>query len=372
MELSPFGVERWLARYEFRVPYNIAESCAEPLSLAELAELANLSGSPMSSELRLAYVDAAGSPELRSAIAAAYPGAAPDDVLVTIGAIEANFLALAVLCGPGDRVVVAVPAYQQLHEVPRAQGADVAFWPLRREDQWRPDFDHLRRLLQVRTKAVVVNFPNNPTGVSLTPVELGHLTALCAEHGAVLHSDEVYRGLPALGRPEQPSAWGMGQTAVVGSLSKAYGLPGLRIGWLLAPAGIRERAQEMRDYTSICPPAPSEALAMAALRARPAILERQRQHAAANRALVEQVLQASGGRLDWVPPEEGVVGCVRLRANVPARDFATRLAEEYGTLVVPGDCFGLEGCCFRLGFGYQRERLAAGLERLLHCAASVS
>lgn len=367
MQLAPFGVERWLARYEFAVPYNIAESCARPLSLAELAELA---GGGLAGDLRLGYVDAAGGPRLRAAIAGLYPGAVADDVVVTVGAIEANFLALAALCGPGDRVVVAVPAYQQLHEVPRAQGADVALWPLRREDGWRPDLDALRPLLRRRTKVVVVNFPNNPTGAT---ADLRALAALCAEHGAILHSDEVYRGLPAPGHVPQPSAWAAGgpAVAVVGSLSKAYGLPGLRVGWLLAPPALRARAQEIRDYTSICPPAPSEALAVAALGARDVILDRQRRHAAANRAMVEAALAATDGRLDWVAPEEGVVGCVRCACDLSARDFATRLAEERGTLVVPGDCFGLEGCCFRLGFGYERERLAAGLERLVALAAEV-
>jgi aspartate/methionine/tyrosine aminotransferase len=361
VHLTPFAVERWLARYERTVPYNIAESCAQPLTLADLGGMAP--------DLRLGYGDGAGGAELREAIAALYPGATADDVLVTVGAIEANFLALAALCGPGDRAVVAVPAYQQLYEVPRGQGAEVALWPLRREDGWRPDLDALRRLLQRRTKLVVVNFPNNPTGAT---GDLPRLAALCAEQGAVLHSDEVYRGLPAPERAPQPSAWGAGGPAVVvGSLSKAYGLPGLRVGWLVAPPAVRARAQEIRDYTSICPPAPSEALALAALRAREAILDRQRRHAAANRALVEAALAASGGRLDWVAPEEGVVGCVRCACDLPARTFATRLAEERGTLVVPGDCFELDGCCFRLGFGYEREKLAAGLARLVALAAEV-
>jgi aspartate/methionine/tyrosine aminotransferase len=370
LRLPPFAVERWLARYEFRVPFNVAESCARPLTVAELGELAGAEAGL--AWLRLGYVDAAGQPELREAIAALHPGARADDVLVTMGAIEANFLALAALCEPGDRVVVAVPAYQQLYEVPRGQGAQVVFWPLRREDGWRPDFDLLRDLLARPTKLVVVNFPHNPTGVALTPAELAELAEVCAQRGALLHSDEVYRGLPAPGRTPQPSAWsGGGGVTVAGSLSKAYGLPGLRLGWLLAPPAVRQRAQEIRDYTSICSAAASEALGLLALRGRSAILARQREHAASNRALVEAALAQSGGRLDWVPPQEGVVGCVRCACELTGRDFATRLAEAHGTLVVPGDCFGLDGCCFRLGFGYETDRLAGGLERLLAFARSL-
>ena len=361
MRLSPFGVERWFDAHEARARHNIAESCARPLGLDELLSIAGATAP----RVRLAYQPSAGRADLRAAIAALYPLASADDVLVTIGAIEANFLALSALSGPGDRVIALVPTYQQLYEVPRAQGARVDFWRLRPENRWQPDLDELRHLLREPASLVVINLPNNPTGVAVDRAFLAELAGLCRERGALLYSDEVYRGLSLRAAVGQPSAWEVapGECVVVGSLSKAYGLPGLRTGWLLAPGDIRRRAHEIRDYTSISSSALSEELALLAIGARDRILALQRAHALANLRLVEDCLASSDGRLSWVPPDEGVVGFVRYRAGLPSAELGRRLVEEAETLVVPGECFGVEGH-FRLGFGYDTSALQAGLDRL--------
>jgi len=369
LRLTPFGVERWFDAHEARARYNIAESCARPLGLDELLRIAGAAPRP---NTRLGYQPSAGRADLRASIAALYPGASADDVLVTVGAIEANFLALSALAAPGDRVIALVPTYQQLYEVPRAQGARVDFWQLGLEDAWRPDLDALRRLLREPASLVVVNFPNNPTGVAVDRSFLADLAGLCRERGALLYSDEVYRGLRLRGEIGQPSAWEVapGECVVVGSLSKAYGLPGLRIGWLLAPPDVRRRAHEIREYTSISSSAISEELALLALGARERIISLQREHALANLRLVEDCLAASDGRLSWTSPDEGVVGFVRYRASLPSRELGRRLVDEASTLVVPGECFGVEGH-FRLGFGYETPTLAAGLDRLSHLVAAL-
>lgn len=361
MRLTPFGVERWFDAHEARARYNIAESCARPLGLEELLRVAG--GNAPS--VRLGYQPSAGRAELRAAVAALYPRAGADDVLVTTGAIEANFLALSTLSAPGDRVIALFPTYQQLYEIPRAQGALVEFWRLRPESGWRPDLDELRQLLREPARLVVVNFPNNPTGAAVDRAFLAELAGLCRERGALLYSDEVYRGLNLRYQVGQPSAWEVapGECVVVGSLSKAYGLPGLRTGWLLAPREVRRRAHEVRDYTSISSSALSEELALLALGARERLLALQREHALANLRLVEGCLAASEGRLSWTPPDEGVVGFVRYRARLPSAELGRRLVDEAETLVVPGECFGVEGH-FRLGFGYETSTLAAGLDRL--------
>lgn len=389
MHLTPFAVERWFNEYEFRTPIDIGESCARPLRVEELLTFSSaICPTPDLNAVRLGYIESDGRADLRAAIAALYPGARAEDVLITGGAIEANFLALAALSGdptsgtgvsagpernfqPGDRVICAVPTYQQLFEVPRAQGARVSFWHLRPENGWLPDLDELRDLFRERTKAVIINFPNNPTGSAIDQAFLEAVAELCGEQGALLYSDEVYRGLPLASETGQPSVWNTraGDRAVVGSLSKAYGLPGLRVGWLVAPPWLRRRAHEIRDYTSISSPALSEELALLAIAAQPAIFAAQRDHARRNLALVERTLAQSEGRLSWVVPREGVVGFIRYTADLPSRDFCRRLAEEYGTLVVPGDCFAADDPLafdryFRLGFGYETAKLEAGLTQL--------
>jgi aspartate/methionine/tyrosine aminotransferase len=222
-----------------------------PPSLAALP----LHRSVAESGLCLAYGDPDGAEALRAAVAALYPGARAKDVLITAGATEANFLALSTLCERGDRVIVAAPTYQPLYEIPRARGATVSVWHLRPENNWRPDLAELRRLFERPAQLVIINFPNNPTGATVDREFLEATFSLCREHGALLYADEVYRGLALSGAASQPSSWELtaGETVAVGSFSKTYGLPGLRVGWMLAPPHVRAAVRRTRAYTSISP-----------------------------------------------------------------------------------------------------------------------
>lgn len=342
--------------------YNLAESCVLP---PRLQDLPTPGQQPDDFARCLGYGDPNGSWALRAAVAALYVGARPEDVLITAGGTEANFLALSALCGPNDRVVIAAPTYQPLHEVPRAQGARVDVWPLRPEDGWRPDLDELRHLLRQPAQLVIINFPNNPTGATVD-LEFLHATAdLCHQNGALLYADEVFRGLPLGSQIGQPSVWDVapGTCVLVGSLSKTYGLPGLRVGWLIAPEHVRASARRIRDYTSICSSVLSEAMAVQVLGAGETLLLAQRAHAQRNLEHVAAFLANEDGRLRWQPPREGTIGFVRYSAQLPSRCFARRLAEQWQTLVVPGACFGQEPY-FRLGFGGETTALLRGLHRL--------
>lgn len=379
--IAPFAVERWFARYEFKVTYNLAESCVLPLRVEELLALAGggdgAAATATALNTRLGYIESDGLPALREAVAGLYPTARPDperEVLLTVGAIEANLLGLSALAEPGARLVVAVPTYQQLYEVPRAMGARVDFWPLQPELGWLPDLDHLRQLLQEPARAVVVNFPNNPTGVMPPAAWLAEFVGICRERDVLIYADEVYRGLTLTEGEEPPPSLrelAPERVVAVGSLSKAYGLPGLRTGWLVAPRALRQRAAEIRDYTSICGPALSEHLALLALAGRRQLWDRGRRHARQNLALVQAFLADHPDLFSWRRPDQGVVGFVRLHLPLSAAEFAERLAEEQSTLILPGTTFEREGY-FRLGFGYETAKLQAGLERLGALARSLA
>ena len=342
---------------------NLADSCSLPPRLDDLPLLPAADRSPSC----LGYGDPDGAEPLRSAVAALYPGALPEDVLITAGATEANYLALSALCEPGDRVIVATPTYQPLYEVPRARGATVEFWRLRPEDGWHPDLSELRHLLNSiqPTRLVILNFPNNPTGASVDRAFLQMASELCRKHGALLYADEVYRGLSLSSVAGQPSAWEItpGECVVVGSLSKTYGLPGLRIGWLVAPEHVRTGVRRMRAYTSISPSVLSEEMAVRVLDAGAELLAAQRSHVRRNLAHMEAFVQEETNRLSWVPPVEGTVGFVRYASQLPSSEFARRLAEQWRTLVVPGACFGYEQHV-RVGFGGDTRGLTHGLRQL--------
>jgi aspartate/methionine/tyrosine aminotransferase len=360
--MKPFLVERWFAKYEFSVSYNIAESCIQPLSLPEICSIAGLDPSILLGSEPIGYVDAAGSPELRRAIAGLYPGTTAGQVLVTSGAIEANYLLHSSLIEPGDMVICQFPAYQQLYEVARSRGADVRLWRLYRENQFHPDVDDLKNLARGPVKLIVVNNPHNPTGAVLSAEEMQGVLDIARRSGAFLHVDEVYNGI-FYDKPV-PSARLMGaDVAVTSSMSKVYGLPGARIGWVAGPEPIVQKCSELRDYTSICPAMLSERLSLTVLRNRDAFLRRSADLASRNYAIVRDWMDKCAAIVSWAPPKGGVVCFPWYHADTGSEAVSRRLAEEQDVLVLPGTCFEHEGH-FRLGFGYRTDRLVEGLSRL--------
>ena len=360
--IKPFGVERWFAKYEFTTEINIAESCVKPLTPAELCAIAGLDVAGLLGDEPIGYVDAAGSPGLRTLISGMYPGSGPEEVLVTHGAIEANFVLHSALVEPGDIVICQFPAYQQLFEVARSRGADVRFWRLRPEDGFLPSIDDLRALAKGRVRLIVLNSPHNPTGVVLDTARLREIIDIADRCGAMVHVDEVYHGI--FYRPPVPTARALDPRVIVtSSMSKAYGLPGVRLGWVSAPAGVIDACVVVRDYTSICPSYLSERVSSTVLERRDAFLARSLSLANTNFNLVKEWMAANSEFVSWVPPEGGVVCFPAYASPLRSEPFCSRLAEERGVLLVPGTCFDTEGR-FRLGFGYGTEKLREGLSRL--------
>ena len=367
MRIPPFELERFQSVHEHRVEINLTESGVEPL---EVRELLGPDAAGVLLDEPLAYTQSNGTPELRAAVAATLPGATEDHVLVANGGAEANFVACWRLIEPGDEVVVMQPNYGQVQGLAEGFGAIVRPWPLREEraapaSRWAPDVDELRALVTDRTKLIAVCNPNNPTGARLTEAEVAAVCEVAGRHGAWVLSDEIYRGVERDG-VETPTVWGRTERVIVtGGLSKAYGLPGLRIGWAAAAPPMAADLWSRRDYTTIAPSALSDRLARHALAPdrRTALLERTRRMIAANFPIVVAWLDAHAGNLAWVPPEAGAMAFVRYHQDIGSTALANRLRETEGVLVVPGDHFGLDGY-LRIGYGGRAASLREGLARL--------
>lgn len=363
-----------MTRWETEVAYDLAESGIKPMTVAELLALDGDDARQQLLDVSLGYSEARGTLALRRQIAALYRDTTPDNVLVTTGAIEANFLLFSVLVEPGDRVIVVDPAYQQLQSVPRGLGAEVLPWRLRPESKFRYDLDELDRLAGNRAKLIVINSPHNPTGSVLNQEELQRVYAVAARAGASLLSDEAYRWLELPGRESFAGpARDLGPRGIsVGTLSKPFGLPGLRLGWLVAPEEVVAACWSQRDYLSLSPGKLSDFLAQIALRHRQAISRRTRAIAEENLSTLERWIAEREGLVDWVPPQGGLLGLLHYAFDLPSRELADRLAEEASVMLAPGSAFGYEHY-LRIGLGADPHVFRDGLARaatVIEAAAS--
>ncbi len=365
MRIEDFELERFFARYEFAVRHLLCASDVEGWPMTELLALADGETSELWRELRLGYTEAPGHPLLRREIAGLYDSITADDVLVFSGAEEAIFVTANVLLGPGDHAIVAWPAYQSLHEVARATGADVTLHELHAEDAWAIDLDRLRAQVRPRTKLIVVNVPHNPTGYVPDAATYLAISDIAADAGATLLSDEVYRFLEHDRTDRLPAGADVGPHVVsVGVMSKSFALAGLRIGWLATrDARLLDRAARFKDYTTICASAPAEILSLIALRARDVVLGRSRSIVGANLVLLDDFFRRRAAQFSWARPRGGPVGFPELLGTVPVDRFAQDLLEAEGILIAPASIFGHAGNHFRLGFGRaDLPEALAGLE----------
>lgn len=369
MKIREFRLERYFARFEFDVPYLLSSSDVEGYRLEELLALADDECRKLWRDLSLGYTEAPGHPLLRREISTMYEGLGADDTLVFGGAEEAIFAFMNVVLGPGDHLIVTWPAYQSLYEVARAAGAEVTLVPLRYEDGWELDVDALRAQVRPSTKVVVVNFPHNPTGYLPTGETFASVVEIAREAGAYLFSDEVYRLLEHDPDDRLPAAADLYEKAVsLGVMSKAFALAGLRIGWLATrDAELLRRVAAFKDYTTICNSAPSEVLALIALRAREAVLSRNMGIIRENLPVADRFFGDWRGTFEWAPPRAGCIGFPRLTADVPVEGFAAELVEEEGVMLLPGTVYEHAGNHFRLGLA--RRNFPEALSRLERFAA---
>lgn len=374
-QLTEFRLETHFSRWEFRARYNLAGSDAETLSLAELLALADDPGRLAWDELRFGYTETPGAPALREAIAETYDRISSDDVLVFAGAEEGIYCAMTALLEPGDHAVVIVPNYQSLEELPlsRCHVTGVALQP---SNGWALDVDDIRGAIRPNTRLIAVNFPHNPTGRVIPRDDLTALVALAERNGIYLFSDEVYRGLEHDPGARLPQAADLFDRALsLGVMSKAYGLPGLRIGWIASrDAAVLGRMERVKHYLSICNSAPSEVLATIALRARARILERNRAIVAGNLERLDRFFAGHADRFGWCRPDGGCIAYPRYLGEEGVEDFCRRAVEEAGVLLLPGSVYASRLAPapvdrFRVGFG--RRNMPQALDALAaHMGAS--
>ena len=364
MRITDFKLERYFAKWEFQAPYLLCSSDVEGWRLGDLLALADEDTRERWERLSLGYTESSGLPALREALAGLYSGVRAEDVLCFAGAQDALFVLLNVLLGPGSHAVVTWPGYQSLYEVARATGADVTLLRLREEEGWRLDVDALERALRPETRVVVVNFPHNPTGALPDGDTWRRLFALTEARGIHVLSDEVYRQLEYDPSDTLPGAVELSARGVsVGVMSKAYGLAGLRVGWVASrDAGLLARCAAFKDYTSLCNAAPSEVLALIALRAREQVLARSRTILEGNLAMLDDFFARREEHFTWVRPRAGSVAFPRLTGNVSSEVFCQTLVEQEGVLLLPGSVYDFPGNHFRLGLG--RTNLPDALARL--------
>jgi aspartate/methionine/tyrosine aminotransferase len=362
MNIDIFKMERMQSTWENVVDYNLSESGVHPLNLKDLltpAELDSLA------EVEICYTQTNGTPGLREAIARLYPGIGLEQILTTSGSSEANFLLIWSLIEPGDEVLFELPNYMQMWGLLKAFSARVKPFRLREDLGWQPDLGEMKRLVTSKTKVIVLTNPNNPTGAVLDPGIMKEIVGLAAGVGAWILADEVYQGAELSGI-RTPSFWGAWEkTLVVNGLSKAYGLPGLRIGWIAGPEDLIKRTWPYHDYTTISPSALSDRLATIALApgTRERVLQRTRAILNANFPVMDEWLGSHNGLFSFQPPKAGAIVFAKYGLKVNSTDLAERLIRDQSVLVVPGDHFETDGF-LRFGYGAEKAYLRTALERI--------
>ncbi len=371
-DFQPFDMERLMSKYEQTVDYNLSESGVHPLRLKELLEYRPEALEELLA-VELTYPHVNGIPRLRETIADLYDGASPDNVLVTVGAIEANYLATRMLLEPGDEIVVMLPNYMQIWGIARNSDYRIATFDLEADSGWAPDLAELEERVTPRTRMIAVCNPNNPTGAILEEAEMDAIVAAAERAGAWILADEVYAGAERLTDRQTPSFYGRYDKVVaVGSMSKAYGLPGLRVGWAVAPAATIDELWALHEYTTLSATALSNRLAALALspEVRPQILDRTRGYIRRGYPVLERWAADQGDLFDLTPPGAAAIAFLRYRLDVSSSDLVRRLRAEQSVLVVPGEVFGMDRY-LRISFGLPVEYLETALGRLRELVADL-
>ena len=371
-DFQAFEMERYMSLYEMAVQYNMSESGVHPMLLRELLALEEGSLEKML-EVELNYSHANGIPRLRENIAAMYDGATPDHVLVTVGGIEANFNALTTLLSAGDEMVLMLPNYMQIWGVAKNHGFRIKTFSLLQEKNWAPDLDTLERMVSTDTKLIAICNPSNPTGYILTETEMDAIVKIADRVGAWILADEVYAGAEQLTDVQTPSFYGRYEKVIaVGSMSKAYGLPGLRTGWAVGPVEVIDRIWARHEYTTLSTAMLSNTLAALALseKVRPQIIRRTRDYIRKGYPILKEWMESHGDLFSAVQPQAAAIAFVRYKMDINSTDFVMRLLKEKSVLIIPGDHFGMDGY-LRISYGLPKDYLMGGLSRISELIAEL-
>lgn len=361
MRIETFEMERMQSTWENLVDYDMSESGVRPLTLRELSAM----GFDLEAFLDepLGYSQSNGTIELRERIAQVYRGASVEHVEVTNGTSEANYLIALSEIASGDVVAMQVPNYMQMWGVARSLGADVRTFHLRTDARWEPDWDEFERAVTPKTRLLYLSNPNNPTGSVLNDAAMSRIVERCDQTGTWILADEVYLGAE-IGRGRTTSFWGMSDRVIVTSgLSKAFGIPGVRIGWIVGPTALVARCWSQHDYITIGPNKLSDRVARVAVDHRERCYARTSEILRHNLPIAREWIDGFSGRLQWTPPAAGAIALVRYDADTPSLAIADRIRTNQSTLIVPGSQVGIEGHV-RIWIGGKEAFLREGLRRI--------
>jgi aspartate/methionine/tyrosine aminotransferase len=363
-QFQPFLMERFMSQHEKAVDYNLSESGVHPLLLEELLAFdGNAHDMLMKTDLDYAYAN--GDPELRANIARMYNSATMKNVLVTVGAIEANYIVTQTLVNKGDEIVIMLPNYMQIWGISKNRDYQIKTFSLLEENDWAPDLDKLEQIVSDKTKLIAICNPNNPTGYILKESEIDTIVGVAEKAGAWILADEVYSGAEQLTDVETPSFYGRyDQVIAVGSLSKAYGLPGLRTGWLVGPEDVVDNIWARHEYLALSTSMLSNKLAALALspEVRPAIIQRTRDYIRKGYPVLKEWMTRQE-IFSCVPPQAAAIAFIKYDLDINSTELTNRLVDEKKVLIVPGDHFGIDKY-LRISFGLPKDYLLAGLTRI--------
>jgi aspartate/methionine/tyrosine aminotransferase len=365
MHIAPFGVEIWMNEFEKVCELNLAETCVESITMAELLALCGKDESALSEVLpfKMTYGDIEGSDRLRAAIAALYEHQERENILVTLGTIGANSLIHQALISRGDKVVSVIPTYQQHYSIPESIGADVHLLHLKPENGFLPDLDELRSIAPPGTKLIAINNPNNPTGSLMDRSMLEAIATVAREIDAWVLCDEVYRGTDQEGQGMTASMADLYEKGIsTAGMSKAFSLAGLRVGWLAGPTEVIEKVMIHRDYNTISISMIDDHYAAMALENYRTILERSQRITRENLTILAEWVD-NEPLISWVRPRSGTTALLKFDLNLPSRDFCVKLLGETGVMFTPGSAMAMEGYV-RIGYANNADVLRAGLGRV--------
>lgn len=363
MKIKPFELERYFAKYEFTAKHLLSCSDCEPFQLAEILEMAGSESLNLWKNLKLAYTESTGHPILKAEIAKLHTSIIPNEINVMVPE-EAIFISMNCILEKGDHVITTFPGYQSLYEIANSIGCKVSHWQPDYKDGWKFDLEKLKSSIRKETKLVVINFPHNPTGATISAADLNELIKLCQQNNTMLFSDEMYRFLEYNSKNQLPSASDLYENAIsLFGMSKSFALPGLRIGWLTSKQKkMMQKIAEFKDYTTICNSGPSEILSIIALQNKALILKRNLKIISNNLKILNSFFTKHKSIFEWQAPVAGPISFPKLKPEIPVSDFCANLIQQKETMLLPAGVYGMKENHFRIGFA--RKDLNKGLEKL--------
>ncbi len=362
MKIEPFKLERYFAKYEFSARYMLSSSDCDGFAMKDILDLATSDELSLWNDLQLGYTESQGLPMLRKEIAKLYTKTHADDIVV-LTPEEGIFTALNCILSSSDHVICIAPSYQSLHQVVSSIGCDITFWNPDEGNGWYFNPDDIEKALKPNTRLIIINFPHNPTGYIPKKEDYLRLVDIARRNNIFLFSDEMYRYLEHDSAMRLPSAADLYENAIsLAGMSKTFGLAGLRMGWLCTKsAELLQQIIAFKDYTTICNSAPSEVLALIALRHKAVLVEINLNKVKSNLQLLESFMNAHNEIISWNKPVAGTVGFARININQPAFQFCERVVKETGIMIVPSEMFNYGDRHIRLGFGRRNLPEALGI-----------